>query len=176
MNKQAIADTAVCRWDHEDDCYIVWSPLFEPLIGVGDSGEEAEQVFLDLLDDAYKAYLEGRLAGYDKVGRPSKGGTPLNIDVKPNTKEYIAELSSHMNISRGEVIDYLVAYFQAGESVNPVAPELKMVKETGARYEAPIRVKVNRQEIENGSITLKLEFLEKTTNSTASKKSGKKRR
>jgi hypothetical protein len=164
MNKQAIADTAVCRWNQEDDCYIVWSPLFEHLIGVGDDQEEAWEVFRDLLDDAYAAYLEGKVAGYDKVGRPSKGGTPLNVDVKPHTKEYIGELSQLMNISRGESIDYLVAYFQAGKSMEDlvcqptVEPVLKMVKEKSRRYALPIRVKVNQRDIENGSVTLKLEF------------------
>lgn len=83
MNKKAIKKTAVLYWCDDDQCYLKESPLFDSVLGVGDTPEEAERPFSDLLDDAYDAYLEGRVPGYTKPGRPAKGGVALNSDVRP---------------------------------------------------------------------------------------------
>jgi predicted RNase H-like HicB family nuclease len=112
MNKVAISKTAICYWSEEDDSYVVESSLFETIAGVGDTPEDAFRVFDDLLDDAYEAYLEGRVPGYDKPGRPTKGYTSLNTDVRPETKATLRALSAQFGCSMGELIDFLLFYYE----------------------------------------------------------------
>ena len=112
MNKEAIRKTAICYWSDEDDSYVVESPLFETIAGVGKTEKASRKIFEHLLDDAYEAYLEGRVAGYEKPGRPAKGRLSLNIDVKPNTKEFIKKLADNIQCSQGEIIDFLAWTYQ----------------------------------------------------------------
>lgn len=112
MNKKAITNTAITYWCHEDKCYLRESPLFDSVLGVGDTPKEAEQTFSDLLDDAYEAYLEGRVPGYASPGRPAKGGVALNSDVRPATKEKIKALADTFGCSAGDVVDYLLFAFE----------------------------------------------------------------
>jgi len=108
MNKKAILNTAICYWSDENDCYIVESPLFDRIAGVGDTPEQSHVVFVNLLDDGYLAYLEGRVPGYDKPGRPSKGAVPVSYRLQPGTKEDLAKFAHEIECSQGEAIDYLV--------------------------------------------------------------------
>jgi predicted RNase H-like HicB family nuclease len=119
MNKNAIANTAITYWCKDDKCYLRESPLFDSVLGVGDTPEEAEQTFSDLLDDAYEAYLEGRVPGYASPGRPTKGGIALNSDVKPATKKKIKELAEKFDCSTGEVVDYLLFSFEHSSVAQP---------------------------------------------------------
>jgi len=112
MNKGTIRKTAICYWSKEDKAYVVESPLFETIAGVGKTEKESRKVFDNLLDDAYEAYLEGRVPSYEKAGRPAKGYTPLNIDVKPITKQFIKHLTDNFKCSQGEIIDFLVWAYQ----------------------------------------------------------------
>lgn len=108
MNKVAISKTRICYWSDDHDCYIVESPLFDRIAGVGDTPEQAQDVFERLLDDGYLAYLEGRVPGYDKPGRPSKGAISVSFRLQPDTKESLAQLAKTLECSQGEAIDYLV--------------------------------------------------------------------
>ncbi len=108
MNKQAIAKTAVCYWSQEDACYLMQSPLFDTVLGVGDTVQEAQKTFQDLLDDAYEAYLEGRVPGYGKPGRPAKGGVSFDTNIQSYTKQHLKEIADEIGCSMGEVVDYLV--------------------------------------------------------------------
>ncbi len=112
MNKEAIRKTAICYWSEEDEAYVIVSPLFESIAGVGTTKTASMKVFNDLLDDAYEAYLEGRVPGYDKAWRPTKGYIALNIDVKPDTKQFIKSLTDNFKCSQGEIIDFLVCAYQ----------------------------------------------------------------
>lgn len=117
MNKKAIKKTAVLYWCEDDQCFLKESPLFDSVLGVGDTPEEAEKTFSDLLDDAYDAYLEGRVPGYTKPGRPAKGGVALNSDVRPETKVRIKELAQQFDCSAGEVVDYLLFCSENSEGI-----------------------------------------------------------
>jgi predicted RNase H-like HicB family nuclease len=109
MNKKAIADTALCRYDEKEQCYIVESPLFDRVTGVAETADEARQIFNELLDETYVAYLEGKLVGYDKRGRPAKGNVEFHAQVKPEVKAQISERAKALGISQGDVIAYLAA-------------------------------------------------------------------
>lgn len=91
MNKKAIAGTALCRYDEKEQCYIVESPLFDRVTGVAETASEARKIFNELLDETYVAYLEGKLVGYDKRGRPAKGNVEFHAQVKPEVKQQITE-------------------------------------------------------------------------------------
>jgi len=109
MNKKAIADTALCRYDETEQVYIVESPLFDRVTGVGETEIEAKRIFSELLDETYIAYLEGKLVGYDKRGRPSKGNVEFHAQVKPEVKAQISAKAKALGISQGDVIAYLAA-------------------------------------------------------------------
>lgn len=109
MNKKAIADTALCRYDEKEGCYIVESPLFDRVIGIAETECEAYQIFHELLDETYVAYLEGKLVGYDKRGRPAKGNVEFHAQVKPEVKAQISEKAKALGISQGDVIAYFSA-------------------------------------------------------------------
>lgn len=106
MNKKAIADTALCRYDEKEGCYIVESPLCDRVIGVAATESEARKIFHELLDETYIAYLEGKLVGYDKRGRPAKGNVEFHAQVKPEVKAQISEKAKALGISQGDVIAY----------------------------------------------------------------------
>ncbi len=108
MNKIGILNTRICYWSDDNDCYVVESPLFDRIAGVGDTPEQAQNVFERLLDDGYLAYLEGRVPGYDKPGRPSKGAISVSFRLQPDTKESLGQLAKALECSQGEAIDYLV--------------------------------------------------------------------
>jgi predicted RNase H-like HicB family nuclease len=109
MNKKAIAKTALCRFDKKENCYIVESPLCDKVMGVAETEGEAKQIFQELLDETYVAYLEGKLAGYEKPGRPAKGNVEFHAQVKPEVKAQITRKAKSLGISQGEVIAYLAA-------------------------------------------------------------------
>lgn len=117
MNKKAIADTALCRFDEQEGCFIVESPLMDRIIGVHEQESEAWRLFHELLDETYVAYLEGKLVGYDKRGRPAKGNVEFHAQIKPELKAQIVEKAKELGISQGEVIAYLAAAAEAKEQV-----------------------------------------------------------
>ena len=113
MNKKAIAATALCRYKKDERVFFVASPIFDRVIGVGDTKEEAWKLFKDMLDETYVAYLEGNLVGYEKRGRPAKHNVEFHAQVKPEVKDLINEKAKELGISQGDVI----AYFAAAEQV-----------------------------------------------------------
>jgi predicted RNase H-like HicB family nuclease len=72
MNRESIKKTAVCRYDDEEKCFIVSSPLYPTLIGAAETEEDAWDIFHDDLDDAYTSYLEGRMEHTSKPSKPDK--------------------------------------------------------------------------------------------------------
>lgn len=115
MNRKAIMATAVCYWSDENEGYVVISPLFESIAGTGDTKAEAMDVFENQLQDAYEAYLEGRVPK-DRPGRPSKNQVALNVDVNPETKETIKKLAASIDCSQGEVVDFLTLLYDKSMS------------------------------------------------------------
>lgn len=113
MDRDKIKRTTVCR--REDGHFVAWSPLFRYGIGAGETEAEALRVFNEIVNDAYIEYLEGNLK-HDKPGRPSKNGVIINTQIQVDTKNGIASLAASMELSQGEVIDYLYAYREAHES------------------------------------------------------------
>lgn len=111
IKKAAIQKTSINYWSDEDECFVVVSPLFERVAGVGETREEAAQCFRDLLDDAYEHLENDNVAGY-KRGRPSKNGVDLHCQVKHETRETVTNLSKKLGgISQGETVDFLLQYY-----------------------------------------------------------------
>lgn len=109
MNRKAIAETALCRYNKNEGVFVVSSPLFDRVIGVGKTNDEAWKLFKDMLDETYVAYLEGNLVGYEKRGRPAKHNVEFHAQVKPEVKNLINKKAKALGISQGEVIAYLAA-------------------------------------------------------------------
>jgi predicted RNase H-like HicB family nuclease len=109
MNKKAIAATALCRYKKDERVFVVESPIFDRVIGVGRTKDEAWKLFKELLDETYVAYLEGTLVGYEKRGRPAKHNVEFHAQVKLEVKKLIKEKAEALGISQGEVIAYWAA-------------------------------------------------------------------
>lgn len=124
MNKTAIIETAICRYDAQERCFVVQSPLFERCLGVGQTREEAERTFRELLDEFYVSYLEGNLFGYERRGRPAKGYVDLHAQVKPKIKDEIAARAKRLGISQGEIIEYLLELDQVKGEMQKLVNEL----------------------------------------------------
>jgi len=118
LSKDTILKTAVCYWSEEDECFVVESPLFPRTAGTGDNAQTAWKQFHELLSLAYEHLKDNNVAGYNKVGRPSKGGIELHIAVRPTTKELIGKISHELDISQGEVIDFLLFFFEVRKNGN----------------------------------------------------------
>lgn len=113
MNKRAILNTAVCYFSTEDECFVVESPLLEISAGVGETQDEAQNNFESHVDTAYESYLEGRMKHiYGRPGRPSKGRVAFNADIKLKTKKQLKNLAAKLNCTQGELLDFLLLFFQ----------------------------------------------------------------
>jgi len=112
LTKDTILKTAVCYWSEEDECFVVESPLFPRTAGIGSTVQKAWKEFRELLSLAYEHLKKHNVAGYNKVGRPAKGGIELHIAVRPATKELISKISHELDISQGEVIDFLLFFYE----------------------------------------------------------------
>jgi hypothetical protein len=111
MNRDAALKSAVCFWSQEDDCYLVDSLTFS-CPAHGDTPEEAWDRFNRFLNETYIDYKEGKLRGYTKAGRPSKGGLSMHVRVRPSTKDEIDKIAKKFGVSQGEAIDYLVNFHE----------------------------------------------------------------
>lgn len=54
----------MCKYKDDEGIFVVQSPMFERVIGVSDTQAEAWQLFEEVLDETYIAYLEGTLVGF----------------------------------------------------------------------------------------------------------------
>lgn len=111
MKKETIRKTAITYWSNEDDAYVTQSPLFERVAGVGETRDEARTVFEELLDIAYAELEKDNLVGYKK-GRPAKGYVNIHCQVPEEVKNELSALGEKFGISQGEVITYLMGFYE----------------------------------------------------------------
>jgi predicted RNase H-like HicB family nuclease len=166
MNKVTIAKSAVSYWDENYQQYIVESPLFAGCTGVGDTEEEARQIFDDLLSDAYQAYLEGRVPGYARPGRPAKGAVPFNSNIKPESKELIQRLADEIGCSLGEAVDYLSFHYKV-RGVQHANVEHSFKKGAGRVVAEPRSSYRGRKKLTLAVLATRLEALEAKVQSIA---------
>jgi len=122
ISKESIRRTLVSYWSREDDCYVAESPLFPRTAGIGETQAKAVAHFNEMLDDIYDDLGAGNVAGYSKVGRPAKGGVDFHVQIRPGTKSGIASLAKNLDISQGEVIDFIF-YFHHKAGGRPIVSE-----------------------------------------------------
>lgn len=112
ISKERIHKTLICYWSAEDESFVAESSLIPHVVlGVGNTREEALLNFGDMLDDAYDEIASDNVAGY-KAGRPAKGYVPFNANIRPTSKSKISDLAHEMEISQGEVLDYLAFFYE----------------------------------------------------------------
>ena len=93
--------------------------LFRSTAGVGDTPEEAWQLFRKMLQQLYAAYLDGQLSGYEESGKPAR--SQLTMTVHSVTREQLEGMAKTFGCSEGEVIDYLVGFHEV--AVLPRKPD-----------------------------------------------------
>ena len=110
ISKQKLRNTLVHYWSAENESFIAESSLMPAvIIGTGDSEDEAIRSFESALENSYKEITADNVAGY-KMGRPAKGYVQFNTNIRPGSKETISTLAEQLDISQGEVVDYLIFY------------------------------------------------------------------
>jgi hypothetical protein len=81
-------------------------------VGVGDTPEEAVQIFKEMLPDALNDLKAGKwhLNSTPKpVGRPALGRETFNTKLKPEIKDFLKKAAKANKISAGEFIERLIA-------------------------------------------------------------------
>lgn len=111
MKKETIRKTAITYWSGEDDCYVTRSPLFDRIAGVGETRDEARNVFEELLDTAFSELEKDNVLGYRK-GRPAKGYVNIHCQVPEEVRDELNLLGEKFGISQGEVITYLMGFHE----------------------------------------------------------------
>lgn len=112
MNLDAIRKTAILQWSDEDEGYVIRSPLCRGVVACGDTKEEAQELFEDMLTEYYEDYKAGRLSPLI-VGRPPKNKESFNTRLDPEIKAALSSAAKGMGISSGELIEYLFLKNQA---------------------------------------------------------------
>jgi len=130
IKKESIKKTAICYWSNEDEAYVVESPLFPRTAGIGHTTEAAQKHFEDILDGIYNQLTDNKVRGYNKRGRPTKGGIQFHTQVRPKTKTYLAKLSKQLDISLGEVLDYLCTFYNVINQQKQLPPHAKKTAST----------------------------------------------
>jgi predicted RNase H-like HicB family nuclease len=110
--KGSIEKTAVCFWSTDDDCFVVQSPLFSRVIGIGPTAKEAKANFLQVLERAYEHLKSGKVRGYTKSGRPSEGGVYTHCIIRPETKDGLEAHAKLLGLSQGQMIDYAFFFYE----------------------------------------------------------------
>ncbi|MDR3617346.1 MAG: hypothetical protein P4L53_27565 [Candidatus Obscuribacterales bacterium] len=106
IKKSSIRKSAICWWSAEDGVYLVESPLFDRVGAQGNSKAEALSQFDVNLEFAYEQLLHNNVGGYDKSGRPPKNGVHVHVQIKPDTKEILTNMTKEFGITQGELIDW----------------------------------------------------------------------
>ena len=125
LKKETILKTAICYWSDEDDCYIVESPLFSPVIAGEETPEKAIKLYKNMLNTAYMELLKDNVHGF-KRGRPTKNGVELHVQVQPDTKQLIDELRKDIGLSQGEFIDLVTFYYAKKADATTVKTNLSL--------------------------------------------------
>ena len=111
------------------------SPLFKRTAGIGDTTEEAEAHFEKMVEEIYPKLAAGKVAGYPKAGRPAKNGVDFHVQVQPETKTKIADLSAQLGVPLGDCIEYLVAFHDWRKENEPRTPEPQVLEQLLGRLE-----------------------------------------
>lgn len=105
MNYKGIMNTAITQFNKEENCYEVFSPLSDSLIGCARTPGKAHDNFIHALNETYVAYKEKTLAR--PPGRPRKNGVSIHALVDQSTKEGLQDQAALLGVSMGELITYL---------------------------------------------------------------------
>jgi hypothetical protein len=115
----------VLYWSTDADSYVAESAMMPNVaIGLGATPDEAKQSFDAALNDVFDELTADNVAGY-KMGRPAKGYVPLNTNIRPASKQMLAELARQMDISQGEVVDYLLFFHKCKLEEEQASQQMK---------------------------------------------------
>jgi len=106
VNYHGILNTVITRFNKYENCYEVFSPLSDTLIGCARTPGKAHDNFIHALNETYVAYKEKTLAR--PPGRPRKNGVNLHALVSKETKELLTSEAKLRDISMGELITFLI--------------------------------------------------------------------
>lgn len=113
MNIEAILITAVTRWDAEDQCFVTRSILADDIVGAGLTPTEALENFKASVEIHKAAYKRGKHPGYSSPGRPRRERIKTHLSLRPQTKTDLERLADALNLTQGDLIDFVVDYYKA---------------------------------------------------------------
>lgn len=98
------------QWCDIDDCFVTSSEVYDTVKGVGETKEEAIQVFYELLEIHLQAEREGRLI--KRPGRPAKENVRLSCNIPVATKAFIDEKAKERNVNQALIIQEAIEHYQ----------------------------------------------------------------
>jgi len=98
-------------WSNEDDCFICKGIEYTEVIGIGESEEEAIQIFYELLEEYLKDKKENKLIK-NKGGRPRKQNAKLVYNVPQEIKVFIELEAVRNEENQGAIVEKIVKFYQ----------------------------------------------------------------
>lgn len=97
-------------YEDESGCYVTRSAIFEDVIGAGETPEESEKVFYELLED----WLEDEKkqpAPKRKKGRPRKNNSKLTININYKTRAFLGLVAQSEDQTISKIIEDLAEFY-----------------------------------------------------------------
>jgi len=94
-----------------DNCFICKSNEFPDVIGVGETEEEAVQIYYKILEEYLKNLKNNKLVK-NKGGRPKKANTKLVYNVPFEIKAFIELEAVRNDVNQGVIVEKIVKFYQ----------------------------------------------------------------
>lgn len=93
-------------YDDNDKCYYTTSDAYPGVIAEGNTKEEAEKNFFELLED-WKKYPKPK----NKGGRPKKNNKRLDVNIDAKVRSFINLIGEEKQITQGKVIEEMALFY-----------------------------------------------------------------
>lgn len=93
-------------YDKNDKCYYTKSKDYEGVIAEGETIEESENNFFELLKE-WEKYPEPK----NKGGRPKKNNKKLDVNIDAKIRSFIDIVGVEKEINQGKVIEEMVIFY-----------------------------------------------------------------
>jgi len=98
-------------WSNEDNCFLCQSNEHPDVVGIGNTKDEAIQIYYELLENYLDAEKKSRLIK-NKGGRPKKSNTKINYNVSFNVRAFIELEAIRNDVNQGVMLEKIVDFYQ----------------------------------------------------------------
>jgi len=98
-------------WSSEDNCFICKCKKYPDVIGIGETEEEAVNIFFELLEEYLKDKKQDKLIK-NKGGRPKKTNAKLVYNVPQEIKAFIELEATRNDVNQGVIVEKIIKFYQ----------------------------------------------------------------